>query len=212
MTHYFRLTLWPLYAYIYAQSEKAFNSQCKHSIILRHVFFKKWKMIAASERKSIVSIDWCGIWLPSFFQPSFMGVGASDPTHTLPHPQGPRKPISLKYHIELAVPPWKHKIMKSVHIYLHNEVKAFFALCIYICIMRWQVIWKRDGKAVKGLKFTRKSKYYNEKLKLLLKMSQFWQFLPCFVVGWNCYISNFWLILSPQNIISIPLKLCMFVV
>ena len=27
--------------YIYAQSEKAFNSQCKHSIVLRHVFFKK---------------------------------------------------------------------------------------------------------------------------------------------------------------------------
>ena len=35
------LTPWLLYAYIYAQSEKAFNSQCKHSIVLRHVFFKK---------------------------------------------------------------------------------------------------------------------------------------------------------------------------
>ena len=110
----YSLTLWPLYAYIYAQSEKAFNSQCKHSTVLRHVFFKKWKMTAASERKSIVSIDWCGIWLPSLFQPNFMGVGASDPIYTLPYPQGSRKHISLKYHIELAVPPWKHKIMKSV--------------------------------------------------------------------------------------------------
>ena len=36
------LTPWLLYAYIYAQSEKAFNSQCKHSTVLRHVFFKKW--------------------------------------------------------------------------------------------------------------------------------------------------------------------------
>ena len=123
--------------YIYAQSEKAFNSQCKHSIVLRHVFFKKWKMIAASERKSVISIDWCGIWLPSLFWPSFMGVGASDPIYTLSHPQGPRKPISSKYHIEVAVVPWKHKIMKSVHIYMHNELKAFFALCIYICIMCW---------------------------------------------------------------------------
>ena len=145
------LTLWPLYAYIYAQSEKAFNSQCKHSIVLRHMFFKKWKMIAASEWKSVVSINWCGIWLPSLFWPSFMGVGASDPIYTLPHPQGSRKPISLKYHIELAVVPWKHKIMKSVHIYMHNELKAFFALCIYICIMCWQVIWEKNGKAVKGL-------------------------------------------------------------
>ena len=149
------LTLWPLYAYIYAQSEKAFNSQCNYSIVLRHVFFKKWKMIAASERKSVISIDWCGIWLPSLFWPSFMGVGASDPIYTLPHPQGPRKPISSKYHIEVAVVPWKHKIMKSVHIYMHNELKAcaflHCALCIYICIMCWQVIWKKIGKAVKGL-------------------------------------------------------------
>ena len=36
------LTPWLLYEYIYAQSEKAFNSQCKHSIVLTHVFFKKW--------------------------------------------------------------------------------------------------------------------------------------------------------------------------
>ena len=144
------LTLCPLYAYIYAQSEKAFNSQCKHSIILRHMFFKKWKMIAASEQKSIVSIDWCCIWLPSLFQLSFMGVGASDPIYTLPHPQGPREHISLKYHMELAVLPWKHKIMKSVHIYMHNELKAFFALCIYICIMCWQVIWKKMLKRSKG--------------------------------------------------------------
>ena len=98
-------------------------------------------------------------------QPSFMGVGTSDPIYNLPHPQGPRKPISSKYHIELAVVPWKHKIMKSVHIYMHNKLKAFFALCIYICItsmkaffalciyiciMCWQVIWKKNGKAVKG--------------------------------------------------------------
>ena len=145
------LTLWPLYAYIYAQSEKAFNLQCRHSIILRHMFFKKWKMIAASEWKSVVSINWCGIWLPSLFQPSFMGVGGLWPHLHPPQPQGSRKPISLKYHIELAVVPWKHKIMKSVHIYMHNELKAFFALCIYICIMCWQVIWKKNGKAVKGL-------------------------------------------------------------
>ena len=122
-----------------------------HSIILRHMFFKKWKMIAASEWKSVVSINWCGIWLPSLFQPSFMGVGTSVPIYNLPNPQGSRKPISLKYHIELAVVPWKHKIMKSVHIYMHNELKAFFALCIYICIMCWQVIWEKNGKAVKGL-------------------------------------------------------------
>ena len=35
---------------------------------------------------------------------------------------------------------------------MHNELKAFFALCIYICIMCWHVIWKKNGKAVKGLK------------------------------------------------------------
>ena len=145
------LTLWLLYAYIYVQSEKAFNLQCKHSIVLRHMFFKKWKMIAASEWKSVVLIDWCCIWLSSLFWPSFMGVGAFDPIYTLSHPQGPRKPISLNYHIELAVVPWKHKIMKSVHIYMHNELKAFFTLCIYICIMCWQVIWKKNGKAITGL-------------------------------------------------------------
>ena len=54
-----------------------------YAIVLRHVFLKKWKMIAASERKSVISIDWCGIWLPSLFWPSFMGVGASDPIYTL---------------------------------------------------------------------------------------------------------------------------------
>ena len=80
-----------------------------------------------------------------------MGVGASDPIYTLPHPQGSRKQISLKYHIELAVPPSKHKIMKGVHIYMHNELKAFFTLCIYICIMCWHVIWKKNAKAAKGL-------------------------------------------------------------
>ena len=66
---------------------KAFNSQCKHSIILRHVFFKKWKMIAASEWKSIVSIDWCRIWLPSLFWPSFMGVGPLTPFTPSPSPR-----------------------------------------------------------------------------------------------------------------------------
>ena len=136
--------------YICTIWKKAFNSQCKHSIVLRHMFFKKWKMIAASERKLVVSINWCGIWLPSLFQPSFMGVGASDPIYTLPHPQGSRKPISLKYHIELAVVPWKHKIMKSVHIYMHNELKAFFALCIYICIMCWHISGKKMVKQSKG--------------------------------------------------------------
>ena len=132
------LTPWPLYAYIYAQSEKAFNSQCNYFIILRHVFFKKWKMIAASERKSVISIDWCGIWLSSLFWPSFMGVGVSDPFYTLSHCKRPRKPISSKYHVEVVVVPWKHKIVKSVHIYMHNELKAFFALCIYICITGWK--------------------------------------------------------------------------
>ena len=77
------LTLWPLYAYIYAQSEKAFNLQCKHTIVLRQVFFKNWKMITARERKSIVLINWYGIWLPSLFRPSFMGEGASDTIYTL---------------------------------------------------------------------------------------------------------------------------------
>ena len=42
-------------------------------------------------------------------------------------------------------------VLKSVHIYMHNELKAFFALCIYICIMCWHVIWEINGKAVKGL-------------------------------------------------------------
>ena len=79
-----------------------------------------------------------------------MGVVASDPTYTLPHPQGPRKPISLKYHMKLAVVPWKHKIMKSVHIYMHNELKAFVTLSIYICIMCWQVIWNKMVKQSKG--------------------------------------------------------------
>ena len=41
--------------------------------------------------------------------------------------------------------------MKSVHKYMHNELKAFLALCIYICIMCWKAIWKKNGKAVKGL-------------------------------------------------------------
>ena len=41
--------------------------------------------------------------------------------------------------------------MKSVHKYVHNELKAFFALCIYICIMCWQAIWEKNVKAVKGL-------------------------------------------------------------
>ena len=76
--------------YIYAQSEKAFNSKCKHSILLRHLFFKKWKMIAASDPKSIVLIHWCGIWLPSLFQPSFMGRRPLTPFYTLPHPRGLR--------------------------------------------------------------------------------------------------------------------------
>ena len=34
---------------------------------------------------------------------------------------------------------------------MHNELKAFLALCIYICIMCWKAIWKKNGKAVKGL-------------------------------------------------------------
>ena len=44
----------------------------------------------------------------------------------------------------------KHKIMKSVHIYMHNELKAFFTLWIYIYVC-WQAIWKKNAKAVKGL-------------------------------------------------------------
>ena len=35
---------------------------------------------------------------------------------------------------------------------MHNELKAFLALCIYICIMCWKAIWKKYGKAVKGLR------------------------------------------------------------
>ena len=46
------LTPWLLYAYIYAQSEKAFNSQCKHSIVLRHVFFKKWTITPLKKSSS----------------------------------------------------------------------------------------------------------------------------------------------------------------
>ena len=34
---------------------------------------------------------------------------------------------------------------------MHNELKAFLALCIYICTMCWKAIWKKNGKAVKGL-------------------------------------------------------------
>ena len=45
------LTPWLLYAYIYAQSEKAFSPQSKQSIVLRHVFSKKWAIVAVSGRK-----------------------------------------------------------------------------------------------------------------------------------------------------------------
>ena len=48
------LTPWLLYAYIYAQSEKAFNSQCKHSIVLRHVFFN-------NPLKKLPSADFDGV-------------------------------------------------------------------------------------------------------------------------------------------------------
>ena len=93
------LTPWLLYAYIYAQSEKAFNSQCKHSIVLRHVFFKKWTIAAVSDRKSIASSGWCGVWLPSLFWPSFMGRGCLTPFTPSPTPGGIRQQTSLKYHM-----------------------------------------------------------------------------------------------------------------
>ena len=52
------LTPWLLYAYIYAQSEKAFNLQCKHSIVLTHVFFKKWTI---TPLKKSPSADFNGV-------------------------------------------------------------------------------------------------------------------------------------------------------
>ena len=70
-----------------------------------------------------------------------------------PPPQGPRKPTSLKYHIELAVVPWKHKIIKSVHIYMHNELKAFFCTVHIYMHNVLQVIWNKMVKRSKG--------YYN---------------------------------------------------
>ena len=51
------LTPWLLYAYIYAQSEKAFNLQCKHSIVLTHVFFKKWT-ITTPEKIALSWLQW----------------------------------------------------------------------------------------------------------------------------------------------------------
>ena len=34
---------------------------------------------------------------------------------------------------------------------MYNKLKAFFELCIYICIMCWQVIWEKNAEVVKGL-------------------------------------------------------------
>ena len=54
---------------------------------------------------------------------------------------------------------------------MHNELKAFFALCIYICKMCWQVIWKKNVKVVKGLSkelYESFALYYRKLSKLFL--------------------------------------------
>ena len=75
--------------------------------------------------------------------------------------------------------------MKSVHIYMHNELKAFFTLCIYICIMCWQVIWKKNGKVVKGLK-----KYSKQKMKMTKTMTADILKESCYPVFFLIHIAN----------------------
>ena len=76
--------------------------------------------------------------------------------------------------------------MKSVHKYMHNELKAFLALCIYICIMCWKAIWKKNGKAVKGL-----------------SEGTFWKFLHSTESCQNsCYLNHNWKQWLPDIIVS----------
>ena len=93
----------------------------------------------------------CEVWLPSLFWPSFMGRGPPNPFTPSPTPGCIRLHTSLKYHMQLAMPQWKHQIISTRHIYMSIEVKAILTLSIYICIMCWQTKWTKNGKAVKGL-------------------------------------------------------------
>ena len=79
------LTPWLLYAYIYAQSEKAFNSQCKHSIVLRHVFFKKWT-ITPLKKSPLANFDRVPlrIWVSDSLTVNSLSKGDTSPTrHSL---------------------------------------------------------------------------------------------------------------------------------
>ena len=89
--------------------------------------------------------------------------------------------------------------MKSVHKYMHNELKAFLALCIYICIMCWKAIWKKNGKAVKGLSEGTFWKFLHAtescQSSCYLSEGTFWKFLhttescqnSCYLTPWLLY-------------------------